>query len=192
MTAEEARIFLKLTGDLALEDAFDDAVFEIRQFLLTKPTLLKTFQQKQKKLAQLLEAYEALGGAPAKEQKAVPVLDFAPLNELEWHLMQYHKAKNELKQRVAAASIMELIVVVDRLIELERMLIMPFSEPDWTDEMPVIGRDMDAMLMQRELKTQSAWGRSTLAELWEVRNELSPAFLLELKRLSLLKNYLYE
>lgn len=194
MTADEARIFLKLSDGVDPEDGFEEQVFAIRQFVLSKPTLLKTFQQKQQQLSRLEEAYLILGGITEKPVKPIPDIDLTPLAETEWHLMQYHRKKNELRQKIASSLIVgELVALIERMIDLERVLASPFSGfTDWTEEVPVIGRDMDAMQLLRDVRAQSEKGRKTVSQLWEKRHDLPVAMLLELKRLSLLQNYLYE
>lgn len=194
MTPDDARIFLKAPDDEDPKDAFEEQVFVIRQFILSKPTLLKTFQQKQQQLRRLEEAFQTLGGIVDDQVKFLPPIDVVPLSEPEWQLMQYHQKKNEIRQRIASTlSVSELIKLIECLIDLERILAEPFRNfAEWTEEMPVIGRDMDAMQLLRDIRAQAEKGLTSISQLWEKRADLPATMLLELKRLSLLQNYLYE
>lgn len=193
MTEDEARLFLGLQEGDDLEDAYEDALFEIRKFLLAKPVLLKTLQSRQAKLKQLQQAFGILGGTEP-ELPVVSSIAFHPSENILEHHSRYFEAKNELKRRLSAASGAEdMHRIIDELIELERSFVKPFSLiTDWTSEEVLVSREADSMEIIRELRRLQEEGVETLEALNKNKDRLSIALLRELKRLSLHQNYLYE
>jgi len=193
MTPEEAKRLLAIEDPEDRDDAYEMAVFETRQFLLSKPVLLKTFQAKMNRLKKSQEAFLVLGGEESP-LNSEPELRFTAVPEVLEHFIAYHTAKNSLKQRLAnAGSFDAMEQVVNGLLELERRFVEPFSAyTGWTDEEVLISKDPDAMAVLSLLREQAASGFITLEELSENKNNLPAELTRELKRLSLHKNYLYE
>jgi len=193
MTPGEARQFLKVGEGEDLEDAWELALFEIRQFLLSKPVLLKTFQSKQARIVQLREAFKALGGEEPEGAARIPV-QFELSESVLQQFTNYHAAKNEIKKQLGLSdSSYVLENGIEALLYLEKMFVRPFSAyDDWTSEEVLISREPDAMLVLSLLREQAANGLTTLADLHKNRNNLPIELTRELKRLSLHKNYLYE
>lgn len=193
MSPEEARLFLKFDEEEELEDAFELALFDIRQFVVSKPVLLKTFQSRQVRIAKLREAFQTLGG----EEPAFPPVssvDFQPSAEVSEQFRRYHAAKNELKRQLShAANSEQMEQLIQAFIELERAFVAPFSDySDWTAREVLISKEPDSMLVLSFLREQAEKGLKTLEDLYKNRNNLPAELVLELKRLSLHKNYLYE
>jgi len=193
MTPGEALQFLDIDDTEDRDDAYEMAVFETRQFLLSRPVLLKTFQSRLNRLKKSQEAFIALGG---EEEKALPDTDsgFFPHEEVLETFIAYHAAKNKLKQKLAGAnSFVSLEQVVNSLLELERAFVEPFSEfTGWTEEEALVSKDPDVMSILSLLRAQADSGIRTLSELNKNKNKLPAELARELKRLSLHKNYLYE
>ena len=193
MTTEEAKLFLKFEGEEELEDAYELALFEIRQFLLSKPVLLKTFQSKQARISKLREAFLTLGGK--EEPKKLSVTSgFVPSEIVGEHFIRYHAAKNSLKKTLALSyDSYSMENSVDSLVELERAFVEPFSgTTGWTEEEVLVSKDPDVMLVLSLIREQAEKGIETIGELHKNRNNLPLELARELKRLSLHKNYLYE
>ena len=191
MTPEEALLFLGVEKDEDLEDAYELALFEIRQFLVSRPVLLRTFQSRQARIAKLREAFQALGG---EEPAFTPVspLDFQPSPEICEHFRRYHAAKSELKRQVShAVNSEQMEELVQVFIGLERAFVEPFSDySDWTAREVLISKEPDTMLILSLLREQAEKGLKTLEDLHKSRNNLPAELAHELKRLSLHKNYL--
>lgn len=200
MTEDEARLFLRLpegedlsAGQAGPDEAYEDALFEIRKFLLSKPVLLKTFQSKQTRLKQLHTAFLTLGGTEPMA-KPVAAVDFTPSENVLEHFSHYHAAKNELKRRLSTASGQpEMDRVINELIALERLFVQPFAAyTDWTTEEVLVSREADSVEIIRQLRQQQENGAVTLEALYKNRVQLPAELLRELKRLSLHQNYLYD
>lgn len=191
MTSKEALAFLDITSPDDSEDAYENALFELKRFFLEKPVFAKTFEGKWPKLERLDEAYVALGNVlPEPGMLLVP--DFSPQPHVRNHLLGYYKEKNRLKQRLSVAvSGKEMQLVTSAMIDLERLYAIPFENyTEWTEEQPVMGREPDSMELLEWLREQEQEGRDTLEKLHASKNILPHGLLLALKRLSLLKNYL--
>ncbi|MES2555625.1 MAG: hypothetical protein V4604_05710 [Bacteroidota bacterium] len=191
MTAREALVYLSVDTIEEVDDAYETQLFELKQHFLTKPVLWKTAEGKLKRLAQLQVAYEAAGGSSSSNPVPSISLEF-PDNFME-SFTEYHASRNQLKQVIAGASdAVTVIGCVNSLLELERAFVSPFTElEDWSVDSVVIGSEPDVMRMQQQLKEQADLGRTTLQLLYADKNNLPNELLLALKRLSLLKNYLY-
>lgn len=190
MTREEALVFLGIDSAEDLQDGFDTALFELKQFFLGKPVFTKTAEGKWAKLERIDEAFETLGGKITVESAILWY--FTPQTDLREHFLAYHREKNKLRQGIAVAlsgkRIRELSV---EMIRLEQLFAEPFvSWTDWTEEQVVLGKEPDTMEVLAWLTEQAAEGRTTLEKLYTEKNSLPAGLLLALKRLSLLKNYL--
>lgn len=191
MTTGEALVYLSIDSVEDADDAYETHLFELKQHFLTKPILWKTAEGKLKRLTQLQTAYEAVGGKSSPNQ--VPEVSLIFSTDFQLCFSEYHARRNELKQTIARAlDAVTVSTCVNRLLELERAFVSPFAEwEDWSAEAVVIGSEPDVMILQQQLKEQAEQGRTSLQLLYEHKNNLPNELLLALKRLSLLKNYLY-
>lgn len=193
MNREEAFAQLNIDSEQDAEDGFETALFQAKQFFLTKPVFLKTFESKALKLEKQYEAFVFLGGEPEVIAEPVPMPAFHAGADVLEQLSAYHQAKNTIKQRLSAAdSCTPVLEAVRQLVELERSFTEPFSIfRDWSEEPVTFGKEPDVMLVFALLREQADKGLKNLKELHENKNNLPNELLLVLKRLSLLKNYLY-
>lgn len=193
MNREEAFAQLKIASEDDAEDGYEAALFETKQFFLTKPVFLKTFESKWGKLEKQYQAFVTLGGQPDPLIDLLPMPAFQPQEEILEHLLEYHRVKNTIKQRLSAADSFVLVhLFAEQLVELERRFAEPFAVfPDWSEEPVTFGKEPYVMEVVALLREQSANALKNLKELHENKNKLPNELLLVLKRLSLLKNYLY-
>ena len=191
MTKDEAQVYLNCSSEEELEEVFESALFEMKQFFLTKPVFLKTFESKWAKLAKLNEAYLTLGGSEQVES-IQSITPFESSTIVIDHFSTYHDHKNKIKRFLSTSqSSVAMKTYAMQLVELERVFTEPFSQfTDWTAEEVTIGKESDSMEVLRLLKIQHVNQVSTLKMLNENKNNLPNELLLVLKRLSLLKNYL--
>lgn len=191
MTVGEALVYLSVETIEEAEDAYETQLFELRQHFLTKPVLWKTAEGKLKRLSQLQTAYETVGGTSSPSPLPQVSLEFSA-DFLE-AVSEYHARKNQLRQAIAVTWDAKTVINgANALLDLERAFVSQFEHfEDWGDGTVVIGSEPDVMLMQQQLKQQADLGRTTLQLLYADKNNLPNELLLALKRLSLLKNYLY-
>jgi len=191
MTQDEAFVYLNCSSSTEAEEAFEESLFELKQFFLTKPVFLKTFESKWRKLTKLKEAFLTLGGSE-KIDTISPISLIEPNDVIIHHFTLYHDQKNKIKQFLSSARSTSSIKDYSmQLLALERVFAEPFSQfTDWTTEEVTIGKESDVMEVLRLLKIQYENQASTLKMLYESKNNLPNELILVLKRLSLLKNYL--
>lgn len=191
MTQEEALNYLTLAPEEDVEDAFERVFFEHKQFFLSKPLLQKTAEGRIAKLQHLVVVRNVLGLLQKVEHPVVQ-LEFDRSENILTHFTNYSKAKQGWKTQVTQVhSVEALLELIESGLQLERVFVSEFQEfADWTDEVPVIGSDIDSMQFLKLLREQTEKGKITLTDLWKSKTELPIELLRALKRLSLLKNYL--
>ncbi len=193
MTVQKATKFLNVDEDELL-DALELALFEIKKYFLTKPLLAATAKPRLNKLAVLLEI-ETLLSIPNNKESHTEV-EFDPTQtELSPDVLklweQYMQSKQLWKTQLSnAASVQEVIVLVERGLIMEKAFSLLFPEFDWIDEVPVFGQEPDAMEIQKALRIVRESHGTTFEELHNNKNKLPANLLLALKRLSLLPKYL--
>lgn len=191
MTTAEACVFLGIEHPDEAEDAFEHAVFTIRQQLIVGPALLKTTESRCKRLRSLQQAYATLTGeeSVAEREELQPVRFPDTLPDL---FTTYHQHKSELLRQLASTMKVERIVfLANALVSLERMLVTPFTRfSDWGDTEVTIGKEADPMRVLKLIREQVELGRKSVAELYENKNNLPSELVIVLKRLSLLHKFL--
>lgn len=170
------------------EEAFDlmeSELFEIKQFFLTKPLLWLTATAKLKRLKEIsacLENDNSTGvffSAPEKHQVA----------PLAWW-KAYSLFKTSLKNRIAQVhSPFALIQLIETGLRIEVQYLELVPMLNVIEAQPVYGKEPDPMILQH--------GFSLIAQLqlvsWEAiiknKDKFTFDFLVALKRLSLLRQY---
>lgn len=192
MTTSEACVFLGIEHLEDAEEAFEEAVFTIRQQLIAGPVLLKTTESRCKRLQNLEEAWLTISGKQKMEQIVQAEKNILPDAVLE-RLTNYHQLKSSLLQKMGSTlEVSVLKFLAYELVELERLLCEPFSRfVEWGDVTVTIGKEPDPMPVLKLVREQAELGHTTIADLYENKNKLPTELLIALKRLSLLKNYLH-
>lgn len=192
MDAEEAIRILGTDDADEAADLLEEALFELRRFVLAGPVLLKTFQSRMKKAAKIGEAYEILTGKQARATEIA--IGFTPFSSFVETWLAYSTEKNRLKQLVSAATdYPSMHSAIEAMIELERGLANLFSGyTDWTAEDALVSKEPDPMYLLEWLRNAAAQGMNSIPDLYSGRDKLEPGLAKALKRLSLLPKYLYE
>lgn len=192
MTTAEACLFLGIEHPEEAEDAFENAVFTIRQQLIAGPVLLKTIESRCKRLRSLQQAYTVLTGeesvAATEQPQSVQLPETLP--DL---FTVYHQQKSALLSQLASTlNVDSIVFLANELIALERALIAPFTQfSDWGEAAVTIGKDADQMLVLQLVREQVELGRKSVNDLYENKNNLPSELVIVLKRLSLLHKFLY-
>jgi hypothetical protein len=191
MTEKEALVVIgALDRDDDLRDLLEDALFEIKQFIISKPLISKLIDGQIKKLEKLSEVVRVLNidsknTANSKEEWLHQFSNESILSVLN----SFELKKAKLKQYLSFTdSPSEMIYVISQLIQLQAdySACWPLVEVA-EDEGVVISKEPDAMQLLVEIKKMSTEGILAFQQLTQISLDQYPAMKQELKRLSLLR-----
>lgn len=191
MTEKEALVFLNASeSDDDLSDLLEDALFEIKQFILSKPLISKLIDGQIKKLEKLSEALQVLNID----------IKYTSISKLESFLGRTNESilsvynsfeliKAQLKQQLSSEeSPREMILIVTQLVKLQQDYSSYWPTIDVTeDEGVIISKEPDAMELLAEIKKMNAEGIIAFQQLTQISLDNYPAIKQEMKRLSLLR-----
>ncbi|MCF8416223.1 MAG: hypothetical protein K9G40_08265 [Crocinitomicaceae bacterium] len=191
MTEKEALVVIgALDRDDDLRDLLEDALFEIKQFVISKPLISKLIDGQIKKLEKLSEVVRVLNidsknSSNSKEEWLHQFSNESILSVLN----SFELKKAKLKQYLSFTdSPSEMIYVISQLIQLQAdySACWPLVEVA-EDEGVVISKEPDAMQLLVEIKKMSTEGILAFQQLTQISLDQYPAMQQELKRLSLLR-----
>jgi hypothetical protein len=188
MNAEIQQFF----GLESLDDAFDAMeaeLFEIKQFFLTKPLLWKTAQPKLKRLAQF-QQFETAQSTASINVVPNTFLTNEILTPTDWWKM-YSQFKLNWKTNVTQAfSAGALISCINEGIAQEEQLLLQIADFNELDGQPVFGKEPDPMVLQHGFSVIAQHSIQNWQEIIKNKDKFTFDFLVALKRLSLLRQYL--
>lgn len=191
MTEKEALVVIgALDRDDDLRDLLEDVLFEIKQFIISKPLISKLIDGQIKKLEKLSEVVRVLNidsknSANTKEEWLHQFSNESILSVLN----SFELKKAKLKQYLSFTdSPSEMIYVISQLIQLQAdySACWPLIEVA-EDEGVVISKEPDVMQLLVEIKKMSTEGILAFQQLTQISLDQYPAMQQELKRLSLLR-----
>jgi hypothetical protein len=191
MTEKEALVFLNASeSDDDLSDLLEDALFEIKQFIFSKPLISKLIYGQIKKLEKLSEVALVLKIEPKSTFFLKDESFHQPINETILSVYNsFEFIKAQLKQQLSTEeSPKEIILIVTQLVKLQQdySAYWPFIEVA-NDEGVIISKEPDAMELLAEIKKMSAEGIIAFQQLTQISLDNYPAIKQEMKRLSLLR-----
>lgn len=138
MTREEALIYLPVDEDNDAQDLYEEKLFELKQFFLSRFPMTKLINARLAKFEMIESAYRELGGeipdvAPIKD-KVYPKVD-----SIQALFSWYHLEKNSvLLQLSAAKSMLEVKNILNEFVTLTRFYASHWRvEVDSKDEMAI-------------------------------------------------------
>lgn len=185
MNQREALSFLGIEDD-DLQDAYEQILFEHKQFFQHKAIIPKVFLSRIQKMQKQLGAFSVLG----LREKRTPFTDSLPKwnleNVLESHLL-FSRLKFDLKTEIhRSESLSDLISSVEKLMKLhENFASLWFLERDFDTNGLTLSNEVDEMLFLQELKAYSKDGNVGFDALKQDA-KLPTLLLNEMKRLTLL------
>jgi hypothetical protein len=187
MNAEIQQFFGLDSLDEAL-DMMEAELFEIKQFFLTKPLLWKTAQPKLKRLAQFQQFETAQSTATFEFiSSAFPTNE--TLSPSEWWKVYSQFKMNWKKSITQALSANALITIINQGLQIENVLLMQVSDFNEIDGQPVFGKEPDPMILQHGFSVIAQNSIHNWQDIIKNRDKFSFDFLVALKRLSLLRQY---
>ena len=184
MTVEEALLYLPEKEDESVEDRFEEALFEVKQFLNARTPVSKLVSGKIKKLRRIEEAFVALGGDLSQE---VSPSSPAPItgSTVRDFFDAYTREKGRVKlQLLSRKNVDGMESDINRLIELTKQYAHPWSVVDVSDLPDVtIVNEPDPMEIYSAIREmeENGWSSFTEINLLDVNSPLKT----EAKRLSL-------
>jgi hypothetical protein len=191
MTEKEALIVIgALDRDEDLRELLEDLLFEIKQFIISKPLISKLVVGQLKKLEKLSEAVQVLNidSKNTSFLKEEAITQNANESILAIY-NSYELNKAKLKQQLSSASSpVDMIYTISQLIKLQGdySACWPLVEV-LEDEGVVISKEPDAMELLVEIKKMSTEGILAFQQLTQISLDKYPAIQQEVKRLSLLR-----
>jgi len=183
MTASEAQLYLPVSENESLEEAFDEKLFEWKIFFVNRFPVTKLYLKKVDQLHLLQEAYNVLGGEnntePTKSQISV---SFS--SNLKEAFQQYSEIRNQIKVRLfAAKSAKEIAGCAMDMVQLTRdyASVWRLEDADLNDV--IVSKEFDPMDLLNALNDAEKSGVMTVNQI----SDLPADHLLinEAKRLSL-------
>jgi hypothetical protein len=176
MTLAEAKIILGIDSQEDAFDAFEEQLFALKQFFVTKPILQTTFRAKLKKLIQLQDAlavFEIDFKQPAK------VIELNPINAIEFSSVfkEVQLLKNNLKLAINRSNNpFEIKEYVERLLELATNYYRCWKINATFDTSAVIlSKEPDPMELLAAIQAANSAGINTFEELAENLNQQNAA-----------------
>ncbi len=176
MTLAEAKIILGIDSQEDAFDAFEEQLFALKQFFVTKPILQTTFRAKLKKLKQLqnaLAVFEIDFKQPAK------VIELNPINAIEFSSVfkEVQLLKNNLKLAINRSNNpFEIKEYVERLLELATNYYRCWKINATFDTSAVIlSKEPDPMELLAAIQAANSAGINTFEELAENLNQQNAA-----------------
>ncbi len=185
MTRQEALNVLGIDDPEESTDAFEELLFEIKQYFLTKPVVSKLFLAQLTKIDRLYEAAEVLGVEISSEK--------APISDMKVHFegvvlndyLLYEKARAHFKQvLLKTIDRAEIKSIIHQLLEVQQAFLTLW--PKISDDNVVIGKEPDPMELLASIKEVNESGVYRFDQLDLSLNAIPAILLNEWKRLSLL------
>ncbi len=176
MTLAEAKIILGIDSQEDAFDAFEEQLFALKQFFVTKPILQTTFRAKLKKLKQLQNAL-AVFEIEFKQPSKVIELDLINVIEFSSVFKEVQLLKNNLKLAINRSNNpFEIKEYVERLLELAKNYYRCWKINATFDTSAVIlSKEPDPMELLAAIQAANSAGINTFEELVENLNQQNAA-----------------
>lgn len=150
----EAKMYLPISSLEELEDIYDDELFKLKQFFLTRVPSTKLLQIKKSKMDKLSNAYSFFGGEENISWDMPELVSFSNLSVLG-AFSAYQENVTRIKMKIAS------VLCIRELIEIEKLHIVNLN--NYASLFPVIktvsstvvSQEPDQMLFLEEIKKNS-------------------------------------
>lgn len=188
MTLAELLARFSFESEDEMQDGFDQEIFEIKQFLLQKPVLFLTSKSRVKRLNELslIANYFGLNNENIHSIPFTLSSDLFSLTDLNAYL----NWKAQWKTAVSSAiSPNEIIARITESFATDLIVGNHLAKYQWMGDIPVIGQEPDPMLVRSFIQEATKNNWLTVKDWNKNQKLLDSAYILLLKRLSLLHNY---
>ena len=184
---EAARNYFKTSDQSEIEEIYEQEIFELKQFFLSRAPIAKLFKGRIAKLNKLQEVFDEIN---SNQIKADFEISF-PENSIYLldSFTNFQAVKNKIRLLISnELNGYNLLLLVQKLIDLEKEHAKEWSFTDEIelDETVVVSKEPNPIDILNAINEYQQKGNETLKEL--KRNENNPPNVLiqEMKRLSLL------
>ena len=185
MTIAEARIFLSIQGDEDPIDAYEEQLFQFKQFFTTRPVISSTFHSKLKKLKNVEIAASVLGLELPVHEIAV-IQSYVPNENILDSFQAYQKVRSIVLQNIhAARTVEEMNAAVSNLLAIHHQFSSLWPDVKKSESAVILSKELDAMAMLAEIKLLKAAGIETFSELAKNLTTVSDSIANESMRLFL-------
>lgn len=183
MEKSEALLILGVEDGESIDTAYEDKVFEWKNFFVNRFPVTKLFNAKINQLEKLEVAFQVLGGH-STESKSPPVESYTFDKNFKLAFHEFSNKRSQLKMQLFAASNVEGVKrIVLELIALTSSYAYVWSDSTLDTTGVVVSREPDPMDVLKAIEEAAQLGVHNISEI----NQLPEGHLIlnEAKRLSL-------
>jgi hypothetical protein len=185
MTNKEALAILGVANPDEFEDAFEERLFELKQYFLTKPLISKLYRSQSEKIVHLCQAAYHFGLEIHQDSLVVSEQWGGFTGEIVHDYLAFEKHRSSFKERLMKTSDGGRIAqLVDQLLKIQEEYLALW--PEIKGEGVILGKEPDPMELLSGIKELQKIGIYRFEQLNNQMLEIPSVLLNEWKRLSLL------
>lgn len=193
MTKTEALSIFDLNEDFDSEEfqeSLDIALFDLKQFFLSKVAIQKLFQSRINKLSQIITAQKILNQDVFGQNEDEFLFDLSSENILVV-FNKYQEFNLQLKTKIANSyDAQDLLNLIKGLIKLDKVYAAHWNNSTLALEEVLVSKEADPALLLEAIRLYNRQGGNTFYDLHNNLNNPPEILIKEMKRLSLLfQNY---
>jgi hypothetical protein len=165
VTVKEAQVFLNTEGFDCLQDAYDQLVFDQRQFFIVKTCIPKVYESRIEMLERYIQAAQTLGCESHGSQTIERDFVLGDLSMLS-HYLDYSSQMSELKRNLSQAETLSMVRDLARF-QLKLFGIYSSAWPkfeEYSDGL-LLSSETDPVAFFQELKLLESQGVNTFTQL---------------------------
>jgi hypothetical protein len=185
MTNKEALAILGIANPDEVEDAFEERLFELKQYFLTKPLISKLYRSQTEKIVRVSQAayHFGLEGHQGSLVISASLINFT--GEIAHDYLAFEKHRSSFKERLMKTSDgVRIAQLVDQLLIIQEEYLALW--PEIKGEGVILGKEPDPMELLSGIKELQKIGIYRFEQLSNQTLEIPIVLLNEWKRLSLL------
>lgn len=187
MTRSEALKFFQTDDVEEAEEVFEQRLFELKNYFVTKPLISKLFKTQLLKLQKINSAASSLGFLERGSENTTPEAKVIFTDIILDSYSLFEKVKAEAKLRIQRAeSAPQIEITINNLLNVQAEYLKCYPEIEAGADI-VVGKEPDPMDLITSIKEMEKKGISLFSELQSESNAIPVTFLNEWKRLSLLR-----
>lgn len=185
MTNKDALAILGIANPDEFEDAFEERLFELKQYFLTKPLISKLYRTQTEKIVRLCKAASHFGLESHHDSLVIPEKwgDFTGDIARDYLAFEKHRSSfKEILMKISDGG--RIAQLVDQLLEIQQKYLSLWPKMNSNGE--ILGKEPDPMELLSGIKELQKCGVFRFEQLNNQTLEIPKVLLNEWKRLSLL------
>jgi hypothetical protein len=185
MTNKEALAILGIANPDEVEDAFEERLFELKQYFLTKPLISKLYRSQSEKIVHLCQAAYHFGLEFHQDPLVISEQWGGFTGEIAHDYLAFEKHRSSFKECLMKTSDgVRIAQLVDQLLKIQEEYLTLW--PEIKGEGVILGKEPDPMELLSGIKELQKIGIYRFEQLNNQMLEIPSVLLNEWKRLSLL------